>query len=52
MKKKLLAILLGIVMLVGLLPFTALAADPTAYDIWVDGVQVRLRIRIIFAVEQ
>ena len=40
MKKKLLAILLGIVMLVGLMPFTALAADPTAYDIWVDGVQV------------
>lgn len=40
MKKKLLAILLGIVMLVGLLPFTALAADPTVYDIWVDGVQV------------
>ena len=40
MKKKLLAILLGVVMLVGLLPFTALAADPTAYDIWVDGVQV------------
>ena len=40
MKKKLLAILLSIVMLVGLMPFTALAADPTAYDIWVDGVQV------------
>ena len=40
MKKKLLAILLGIVMLVGLMPFTALAADPAAYDIWVDGVQV------------
>ena len=40
MKKKLLAILLGIVMLVGLMPFTALATDPTAYDIWVDGVQV------------
>ena len=40
MKKKLLAILLSIVMLVGLLPFTALAADPTVYDIWVDGVQV------------
>ena len=40
MKKKLLAILLSIVMLVGLTPFTVLAADPTAYDIWVDGVQV------------
>ena len=40
MKKKLLAILLSIVMLVGLMPFTALAADPTVYDIWVDGVQV------------
>ena len=40
MKKKLLAILLGVVMLVGLMPFTALAADPTTYDIWVDGVQV------------
>ena len=40
MKKKLLAILLSIVMLVGLMPFTALAADSTAYDIWVDGVQV------------
>ena len=40
MKKKLLAILLSMVMLVGLMPFTALAADPTAYDIWVDGVQV------------
>ena len=40
MKKKLFAILLSIVMVVGLLPVTALAADPTAYDIWVDGVQV------------
>ena len=40
MKKKLLAILLGVVMLVGLMPFTALAADPTVYDIWVDGAQV------------
>ena len=40
MKKKLLAILLSMVMLVGLMPFTALAADSTAYDIWVDGVQV------------
>ena len=40
MKKKLLAILLSIVMVVGLLPVTALAADPTVYDIWVDGVQV------------
>ena len=40
MKKKLLAILLSMVMLVGLIPFTALAADSTAYDIWVDGVQV------------
>ena len=40
MKKKLLTILLSMVMLVGLMPFTALAADPTAYDIWVDGVQV------------
>ena len=40
MKKKLLAILLSVVMLVGLMPFTVLAADPTVYDIWVDGVQV------------
>ena len=40
MRKKLLAILLSMVMLVGLMPFTALAADSTAYDIWVDGVQV------------
>lgn len=40
MKKKLLAILLSMVMLGGLMPFTALAADSTAYDIWVDGVQV------------
>ena len=40
MKKKLLAILLSMVMLVGLMSFTALAADSTAYDIWVDGVQV------------
>ena len=40
MKKKLFAILLSIVMVVGLMPFTALAADPTVYDIWVDGVQV------------
>ena len=40
MKKKLFAILLSIVMVVGLLPVAALAADPTAYDIWVDGVQV------------
>ena len=40
MKKKLLAILLSMVMLVGLMPFTALAADSMAYDIWVDGVQV------------
>ena len=40
MKKKLFAILLSIVMAVGLLPVTALAADPTVYDIWVDGVQV------------
>ena len=40
MKKKLLAILLSMVMVVGLMPFTALAADSTAYDIWVDGVQV------------
>ena len=40
MKKKLLAILLSMVMLVGLMPFTARAADSTAYDIWVDGVQV------------
>ena len=37
MKKKLFAILLSIVMVIGLLPVTALAAD---YDIWVDGVQV------------
>ena len=27
-------------MVAGLLPITALAADPTVYDIWVDGVQV------------
>ena len=40
MKKKLLAILLSMVMVAGLMPFTALAADSTAYDIWVDGVQV------------
>ena len=40
MKKKLWTILLSIVMVAGLLPVTALAAEPTAYDIWVDGVQV------------
>ena len=40
MKKKLLAILLSIVMVAVLLPVTALAADPTVYDIWVDGVQI------------
>ena len=40
MKKKLFAILLSIVMVAVLLPVTALAADPTVYDIWVDGVQV------------
>ena len=40
MKKKLFAILLSIVMVIGLLPVTALAADPTVYDIWVDGVQI------------
>ena len=40
MKKKLFAILLSIVMVVGLLPATVLAAEPTVYDIWVDGVQV------------
>ena len=40
MKKKLFAILLSIVMVVGLLPVTALAADPTVYNIWVDGVLV------------
>ena len=40
MKKKLFAILLSIVMVAGLLPATALAAEPTVYDIWVDGVQV------------
>ena len=40
MKKKLFAILLSIVMVIGLLPVTALAADPTDYGIWVDGVQV------------
>ena len=40
MKKKLLAIIICLVMVVGLLPVTALAADPTVYDIWVDGVQV------------
>ena len=40
MKKRLFAILLSIVMVAGLLPATALAAEPTVYDIWVDGVQV------------
>ena len=40
MKKKLLAILLSIVMVAVLLPVAALAADPTVYDIWIDGVQV------------
>ena len=40
MKKKLFALLLSIVMVVGLLPVTVLAADSTVYDIWVDGVQV------------
>ena len=40
MKKKLFIILLSIVMVAGLLPATALAAEPTVYDIWVDGVQV------------
>ena len=40
MKKKLFAILLSIVMVAGLLPATALAAEPTVYDIWVDGVQI------------
>ena len=40
MQKKLFTILLSFVMVVGLLPVTALAADPTTYDIWVDGVQV------------
>ena len=40
MKKKLFAIPLSIVMVAGLLPATALAAEPTVYDIWVDGVQV------------
>ena len=40
MKKKLFALLLSIVMVVGLLPVTVLAADSTGYDIWVDGVQV------------
>ena len=40
MKKKLFAILLSIVMVAGLLPATAMAAEPTVYDIWVDGVQV------------
>ena len=40
MKKKLFAILFSSVMVAGLLPATALAAEPTVYDIWVDGVQV------------
>ncbi len=40
MKKKLFAILFSIVMVAGFLPATALAAEPTVYDIWVDGVQV------------
>ena len=41
MKKKLFAILLSIIIFViGLLPVTALAADPTVYGIWVDGVQI------------
>ena len=53
MKKKLFAILLSIVMVAGLLPATVLAAEPTVYDIWVDGVyRSRQRIRIIFAAEQ
>ena len=33
MKKKLFAILLSIVMVAGLLPATALAAEPTVYDL-------------------
>ena len=40
MKKKLFAILFSIVMVAGFLPATALAEEPTVYDIWVDGVQV------------
>ena len=40
MKKKIFAILLSIVMVAGFLPATALAEEPTVYDIWVDGVQV------------
>ena len=40
MKKKLLAFFICLVMVVGLLPVTVLAADSTVYDIWVDGVQV------------
>lgn len=40
MQKKLFAVLLSIVILVGLLPVAVLAADPIVYDIWVDGVQV------------
>ena len=40
MKKKLFAMLLSLVMVVGLLPDIALASETTTYDIWVDGVQV------------
>ena len=40
MKKKMLAVFICLVMVAGLLPATALAAEPTVYDIWVDGVQV------------
>ena len=39
MKKKLFAILFSIVMVAGFLPATALAEEPTVYDIWVDGEQ-------------
>ena len=39
MRKKLFAILFSIVMVAGLLPATALAAEPTVYDIWVNGEQ-------------
>ena len=39
MKKRILSVLITVVMLIGMLPTTAFAAE-TAYDIWVGGVQV------------
>lgn len=40
MKKKLFAMLLSMIMVIGLLPVTVWAEEPTTYNIWVDGVQV------------